>query len=165
MCRSYYFCRFIKNVLNDVPHFVIFSSYSIKLLLRFYFCWVLPTIYVFFCSIIGINCTVLERNKAFSKHPQAHFINNRSMEVKNILLINYLISKKASWFILISDAILDIPQNWWPCWRDPKVSTTSRFMEEIYILYFPLWFNSWIGWSHTTSRCYSVVHESQFPVW
>ncbi|PNX79317.1 polyketide hydroxylase-like protein, partial [Trifolium pratense] len=29
----------------------------------------------------GINCTVLERNKAFSKHPQAHFINNRSMEI------------------------------------------------------------------------------------
>ncbi|CAJ2657033.1 unnamed protein product [Trifolium pratense] len=30
---------------------------------------------------LGINCTVLERNKAFSKHPQAHFINNRSMEI------------------------------------------------------------------------------------
>ncbi|KAG4989987.1 hypothetical protein JHK82_032298 [Glycine max] len=30
---------------------------------------------------VGINCTVLERNKAFSKHPQAHFINNRSMEI------------------------------------------------------------------------------------
>ncbi|ESW35727.1 hypothetical protein PHAVU_001G259800 [Phaseolus vulgaris] len=30
---------------------------------------------------LGINCTVLERNRAFSKHPQAHFINNRSMEI------------------------------------------------------------------------------------
>lgn len=30
---------------------------------------------------LGINCAVLERNKAFSKHPQAHFINNRSMEI------------------------------------------------------------------------------------
>ncbi|KAK2389322.1 2,4-dichlorophenol 6-monooxygenase [Trifolium repens] len=30
---------------------------------------------------LGINCTVLEKNKAFSKHPQAHFINNRSMEI------------------------------------------------------------------------------------
>ncbi|XP_027334839.1 uncharacterized protein LOC113849265 isoform X2 [Abrus precatorius] len=30
---------------------------------------------------LGINCTVLERNKAVSKHPQAHFINNRSMEI------------------------------------------------------------------------------------
>ncbi|KAL2955096.1 hypothetical protein AAZX31_18G008700 [Glycine max] len=30
---------------------------------------------------LGINCTVLERNKAFSKYPQAHFINNRSMEI------------------------------------------------------------------------------------
>ncbi|GAU41297.1 hypothetical protein TSUD_325110 [Trifolium subterraneum] len=30
---------------------------------------------------LGINSTVLERNKAFSKHPQAHFINNRSMEI------------------------------------------------------------------------------------
>ncbi|KAL5760108.1 hypothetical protein ACOSP7_018607 [Xanthoceras sorbifolium] len=30
---------------------------------------------------LGIKCSVLEKNKAFSKHPQAHFINNRSMEV------------------------------------------------------------------------------------
>lgn len=29
----------------------------------------------------GIKCTVLEKNKGFSKHPQAHFINNRTMEV------------------------------------------------------------------------------------
>ncbi|KAL4282278.1 hypothetical protein GQ457_03G009140 [Hibiscus cannabinus] len=29
----------------------------------------------------GIKCTVLEKNKIFSKHPQAHFINNRTMEV------------------------------------------------------------------------------------
>ncbi|XP_061338730.1 uncharacterized protein LOC133285505 [Gastrolobium bilobum] len=30
---------------------------------------------------LGIKCSILERNKAFSKHPQAHFINNRSMEI------------------------------------------------------------------------------------
>ncbi|KAK6922376.1 FAD-binding domain [Dillenia turbinata] len=30
---------------------------------------------------LGVKCAVLEKNKAFSKHPQAHFINNRSMEV------------------------------------------------------------------------------------
>nr|XP_029145415.1 uncharacterized protein LOC112715041 isoform X1 [Arachis hypogaea] len=30
---------------------------------------------------LGIKCAVLERNKTFSKHPQAHFINNRSMEI------------------------------------------------------------------------------------
>ncbi|KAL8226450.1 hypothetical protein R6Q57_016282 [Mikania cordata] len=30
---------------------------------------------------LGIKCAVLERSMAFSKHPQAHFINNRSMEV------------------------------------------------------------------------------------
>ncbi|KAK7280888.1 hypothetical protein RIF29_08444 [Crotalaria pallida] len=30
---------------------------------------------------LGIKCAVLEKNKAFSKHPQAHFINNRSMEI------------------------------------------------------------------------------------
>lgn len=30
---------------------------------------------------LGINCTVLEKNETFSKHPQAHFINNRSMEI------------------------------------------------------------------------------------
>ncbi|KAL2510328.1 FAD/NAD(P)-binding oxidoreductase family protein [Forsythia ovata] len=30
---------------------------------------------------LGVKCAVLEKNKALSKHPQAHFINNRSMEV------------------------------------------------------------------------------------
>ncbi|CAI9761716.1 unnamed protein product [Fraxinus pennsylvanica] len=30
---------------------------------------------------LGVKCAVLEKNKTFSKHPQAHFINNRSMEV------------------------------------------------------------------------------------
>ncbi|GLT86616.1 hypothetical protein SLE2022_047460 [Rubroshorea leprosula] len=30
---------------------------------------------------LGVKCAVLEKNKAFSRHPQAHFINNRSMEV------------------------------------------------------------------------------------
>ncbi|KAJ0037565.1 hypothetical protein Pint_23669 [Pistacia integerrima] len=30
---------------------------------------------------LGIKCSVLEKNKSFSKHPQAHFINNRSMEL------------------------------------------------------------------------------------
>lgn len=30
---------------------------------------------------LGVKCSVLEKSKTFSKHPQAHFINNRSMEV------------------------------------------------------------------------------------
>ncbi|XP_021746639.1 uncharacterized protein LOC110712483 [Chenopodium quinoa] len=30
---------------------------------------------------LGVRCAVLEKNTAFSRHPQAHFINNRSMEV------------------------------------------------------------------------------------
>lgn len=30
---------------------------------------------------LGVKCAILEKNKAFSTHPQAHFINNRSMEV------------------------------------------------------------------------------------
>ncbi|KAB1209531.1 2,4-dichlorophenol 6-monooxygenase [Morella rubra] len=30
---------------------------------------------------LGVKCSVLEKANAFSKHPQAHFINNRSMEV------------------------------------------------------------------------------------
>ncbi|KAI3516043.1 hypothetical protein L1887_14952 [Cichorium endivia] len=30
---------------------------------------------------LGVKCAVLERSITFSKHPQAHFINNRSMEV------------------------------------------------------------------------------------
>ncbi|XP_031124538.1 uncharacterized protein LOC116027200 isoform X2 [Ipomoea triloba] len=29
----------------------------------------------------GVKCAVLEKSKVFSTHPQAHFINNRSMEV------------------------------------------------------------------------------------
>ncbi|XP_012085624.1 2,4-dichlorophenol 6-monooxygenase isoform X2 [Jatropha curcas] len=30
---------------------------------------------------LGVKCAILEKNKAFSNHPQAHFINNRSMEI------------------------------------------------------------------------------------
>ncbi|XP_068665587.1 uncharacterized protein [Aristolochia californica] len=30
---------------------------------------------------LGIKCAVLEKNMSFSQHPQAHFINNRSMEI------------------------------------------------------------------------------------
>ncbi|GAB2220416.1 hypothetical protein Droror1_Dr00008066 [Drosera rotundifolia] len=30
---------------------------------------------------LGIRCAILEKSKSFSLHPQAHFINNRSMEV------------------------------------------------------------------------------------
>ncbi|XP_023769765.1 uncharacterized protein LOC111918319 isoform X2 [Lactuca sativa] len=30
---------------------------------------------------LGVKCAVLERSMTFSKHPQAHFINNRSMEI------------------------------------------------------------------------------------
>ncbi|KAM3304086.1 2,4-dichlorophenol 6-monooxygenase [Capsicum chacoense] len=30
---------------------------------------------------LGVRCAILEKNKVFSAHPQAHFINNRSMEV------------------------------------------------------------------------------------
>ncbi|KAL8150988.1 hypothetical protein V2J09_020796, partial [Rumex salicifolius] len=30
---------------------------------------------------LGVKCAILEKGKAFSRHPQAHFINNRTMEV------------------------------------------------------------------------------------
>ncbi|GER30071.1 3-(3-hydroxy-phenyl)propionate/3-hydroxycinnamicacid hydroxylase [Striga asiatica] len=30
---------------------------------------------------LGVKCAILEKNIAFSSHPQAHFINNRSMEI------------------------------------------------------------------------------------
>ncbi|KAM7251196.1 hypothetical protein ACFE04_023079 [Oxalis oulophora] len=30
---------------------------------------------------LGVRCSVLEKNESFSRHPQAHFVNNRSMEV------------------------------------------------------------------------------------
>ncbi|XP_060184427.1 uncharacterized protein LOC132614085 isoform X1 [Lycium barbarum] len=30
---------------------------------------------------LGVKCAILEKNEVFSTHPQAHFINNRSMEV------------------------------------------------------------------------------------
>lgn len=29
----------------------------------------------------GVGCTVMEKSDSFSHHPQAHFINNRTMEV------------------------------------------------------------------------------------
>lgn len=35
----------------------------------------------FHLSTIGVKCAVLEKSATFSEHPQAHFINNRSMEV------------------------------------------------------------------------------------
>lgn len=31
--------------------------------------------------LVGVKCSILEKNKGFSNHPQAHFINNRTMEV------------------------------------------------------------------------------------
>ncbi|KAL9246560.1 hypothetical protein vseg_020078 [Gypsophila vaccaria] len=34
-----------------------------------------------FLTKLGIRCAVLEKSSTFSRHPQAHFINNRSMEV------------------------------------------------------------------------------------
>ncbi|KAF6144059.1 hypothetical protein GIB67_037471 [Kingdonia uniflora] len=30
---------------------------------------------------LGVKCAVMEKSKTFSQHPQAHFINNRSMEI------------------------------------------------------------------------------------
>lgn len=36
------------------------------------------------CTFPGVKCAVLEKNKSFSTHPQAHFINNRSMEVRDV---------------------------------------------------------------------------------
>ncbi|XP_077211923.1 FAD/NAD(P)-binding oxidoreductase family protein isoform X2 [Tasmannia lanceolata] len=30
---------------------------------------------------LGVKCAVLEKSRAFSQHPQAHFINNRTMEI------------------------------------------------------------------------------------
>ncbi|KAK1575144.1 hypothetical protein Q3G72_003033 [Acer saccharum] len=36
---------------------------------------------------LGIKCSVCQKNEAFSKHPQAHFINNRSMEVDFLLWV------------------------------------------------------------------------------
>ncbi|KAL6551243.1 hypothetical protein OROMI_021731 [Orobanche minor] len=32
-------------------------------------------------SRLGVKCSVLEKSSGFSRHPQAHFINNRSMEI------------------------------------------------------------------------------------
>ncbi|XP_051152894.1 uncharacterized protein LOC127266621 [Andrographis paniculata] len=35
----------------------------------------------YFLNNLGVKCTIVEKRKAFSQHPQAHFINNRSMEI------------------------------------------------------------------------------------
>lgn len=42
-------------------------------------------LYYVSCSLIGVKCAVLEKSMNFSKHPQAHFINNRSMEVEFLM--------------------------------------------------------------------------------
>lgn len=62
---------------------------------------------------LGVKCAILEKNKVFSKHPQAHFINNRSMEL----------------------LFLGISQIGWSWRRDSKISTACRVLEEVYILY------------------------------
>ncbi|ERN13654.1 hypothetical protein AMTR_s00049p00109360 [Amborella trichopoda] len=35
----------------------------------------------FLLTKLGVKCAVLEKNMTFSQHPQAHFINNRTMEI------------------------------------------------------------------------------------
>lgn len=43
-------------------------------------------VFCFLMSTAGVKCAVLEKSSAFSRHPQAHFINNRSMEVFSLPL-------------------------------------------------------------------------------
>lgn len=35
-------------------------------------------------SCLGVKCALVDKATCFSKHPQAHFINNRSMEVRSL---------------------------------------------------------------------------------
>ncbi|KAG9133671.1 hypothetical protein Leryth_018672 [Lithospermum erythrorhizon] len=35
----------------------------------------------FLLTKLGVKCSILERSKELSKHPQAHYVNNRTMEV------------------------------------------------------------------------------------
>lgn len=44
-------------------------------------------VFCFLMSTAGVKCAVLEKCSAFSRHPQAHFINNRSMEVFSLSLL------------------------------------------------------------------------------
>ena len=37
--------------------------------------------YSFYSNPAGIKCAVIEKNVKFTRHPRAHFINNRTMEV------------------------------------------------------------------------------------
>lgn len=100
---------------------------------------------LFTVFFIGIKCAVLEKNKNFSNHPQAHFINNRSMEVGFLtweMSLNELLG--ISWFIL-TVLLLGVSQIGWPCRGDTEVSTTSRVMEKVHLLYFTLWFCSWFS--------------------
>jgi hypothetical protein len=36
---------------------------------------------LFYSNLVGIKCAVIEKNVEFTRHPRAHFINNRTMEV------------------------------------------------------------------------------------
>jgi len=37
--------------------------------------------YSFYSNPAGIKCAVIEKNVKFTRHPRAHFINNRTMEI------------------------------------------------------------------------------------
>ncbi|XP_048233112.1 2,4-dichlorophenol 6-monooxygenase isoform X2 [Ricinus communis] len=50
----------------------------------------------------------------------------------------------------------DISQIGRPCRGDSKVTTPCRIMEEVHLLYFTNWSNSWVSGPHATSRPESV---------
>lgn len=110
-------------------------------------------IYYVSCSLIGVKCAVLEKSRNFSKHPQAHFINNRTMEVEFLMQKIKFSGLPGKISFHLKCVILGVPQIGWPGGGDPDISTTSRIMEKVCILYFSLWFSSRIGGPHATSRC------------
>lgn len=75
---------------------------------------------------VGVKCAVVEKNKTFSSHPQAHFINNRTMEVNFLCIgetlfvfVGILNNQNSS----IHKTISGVPQNEWLGGGNSKIST------------------------------------------
>lgn len=108
---------------------------------------------------VGVKCAVVEKNRSFSKHPQAHFINNRSMEVDWISLNEYAIPMtklKIQIDVFIQNWLIDISQIGWTSRGDTIISTTCRVMEKVHLLYVTEWYNSRICGPYATTRYYFI---------
>lgn len=120
----------------------------------------------FFSS--DVKCAVLEKSRKFSKHPQAHFVNNRSMEVAFLILKmqfrGVLIISLNVYFFFDVELLLGFPQIEWLGRGDSEVSTACGLLEKVYLLHIALWLYSWVHRPYTTSRCDSCLWFTDMPL-